>query len=278
MLQYAFLSPCGHTLSPRKTCPVYKSGFFSWFCIFICLKKRIFVGEIADDMITRTILTLALFLLTAFSVCGQCRYSQTYKDFLEGKWEPIDTVYCKEQSKGHAFMWGYSNITLKTGDKALDGRLKNSVFAVMQGESMYVNCAGLRFEKASFGNGFCKAARIGEDGLLFAGKLVGKEARENVSKAMDGPGVMFGLVGAGIAAGISASKQMKNKVCYIITPDASGESLYNIERFGDREMDRLLLSRDLIDLHNAYYAEKDKNRRRLASRIIPILMEAGIIE
>jgi len=229
-------------------------------------------------MITRTILTLALFLLTAFSVCGQCRYSQTYKDFLEGKWEPLDTVFCKEQSKGHTFMWGYSNIMLKTGDKEFDKRINYSVFAVMQGKTLYVNTYNLRFEKSRFGKGFSKAARIGENNLLFANKLAGKEARENMSKAMDGPGVMFGLVGAGIAAGISASKQMKNKVCYIITPDASGESLYNIERFGDREMDRLLLSRDLIDLHNAYYAEKDKNRRRLASRIIPILMEAGIIE
>lgn len=46
----------------------------------------------------------------------------------------------------------------------------------------------------------------------------------------------------------------------------------------DRMMDKLLLSRDLTDLHTAYYAEQDKAKRRLASRILPILMEAGIIE
>jgi hypothetical protein len=227
---------------------------------------------------SRTVLTIVLFLLTTVSVCGQCGYCKSYKDFLEDKWESLDTVYCKEQSKGHTFMWGYSNYKLTTGDKDIDRILNGAAFAVMQADSIYVNCCHLRFEKASFGNGYCKAARIGQNDLLIVNQLIGKEARDNMSKAMDGPGVMFGAVGAGIAAGIAAQKQMKNKVCYIITPSANGESLYDIELFDDRRMDKLLLSRDLIDLHNAYYEEKDKNKRRLAARILPILMEAGIIE
>ena len=225
----------------------------------------------------KTVLTIIL-LLAGLGVSGQCRYCRTYEDFLQNKWEPLDTVYCKEQSKGHAFMWGYSNITMKTGDKDLDKRINYSVFAVMQGKTLYVNSYNLRFEKTRFGKGFSKAARIGENDLIFANKLIGKEAREKVSKAMDGPGVMFGLVGAGIAAGVAANKNLKNKVCYVLTPNADGQSNYDMQLLGDRMMDKLLLSRDLIDLHNAYYAEKDKNKRRLASRILPILMEAGIIE
>ena len=221
---------------------------------------------------------LALFLLASVPVCSQCRYCNTYEDFLEDKWEPLDTVYCKEQSKGHAFMWGYSNITMKTGDKALDKRINYSVFAVMQGKTLYVNSYNLRFENSRFGKGFSKAARIGDNDLLFANKLAGKEARENVSKAMDGPGVMFGLIGAGIAAGVTANKQLKNKVCYILTSGANEKGRYDITLFEDKMMDKLLLSRDRIDLHNAYYEEKDKKKRRLAVRILPILMEAGIIE
>ena len=226
----------------------------------------------------RPLLTLALFLLASIPVCSQCRYCNTYEDFLEDKWEPLDTVYCKEQSKGHTFMWGYSNITMKTGDKDFDKKINYSVFAVMQGKTLYVNNYNLRFEKSRFGTGFCKAARIGENNLLFANKLAGKEARENVSKAMDGPGVMFGLVGAGIAAGVTANKQLKNKVCYILSPDANDKGSYDIKMLGDNMMDKLLLSRDLTDLHTAYYAEQDKAKRRLASHILPILMEAGIIK
>jgi len=226
----------------------------------------------------RPLLTLALFLLASIPVCSQCRYCNTYEDFLEDKWEPLDTVYCKEQSKGHTFMWGYSNITMKTGDKDFDKKINYSVFAVMQGKTLYVNNYNLQFEKSRFGTGFSKAARIGENDLLFVNKLAGKEARENVSKAMDGPGVMFGLVGAGIAAGVTANKQLKNKVCYVLSPDTDDKGSYDIQMLGDRMMDKLLLSRDLIDLHNAYYAEKDKAKRRQANRILPILMKAGIIE
>lgn len=224
------------------------------------------------------IISLCTFLLIAGNALCQCRYCKSYKDFLEGKWEPLDTIYCKGQSKGHTFMWGYSNYKLTAGDKDIDRILNGTAFAVMQADSIYVNCRRLRFEKASFGNGYCKAARIGRNDLLLVNQLIGKEARENMSKAMNGPGVMFGAVGAGIAAGITANKQMKNKVCYIITPSANGESLYDIEMFEDQMMDKILLSRDLIDLHNAYYEEKDKTKRRLASRVIPILEKAGIIE
>ena len=233
----------------------------------------------------RPLLTLALLLLTSVTVSGQCRYCNTYEDFLEDKWEPLDTVYCKEQSKGHTFMWGYSNITMKTGDKDLDKRINYSVFAVMQGKTLYVNCYNLRFEKSRFGKGFSKAARIGENGLLVVNKLVGKEAQNEQPGATGAAivgGVLFGIAGAaiagGIVAGVTANKQLKNKVCYILTSGANEKGRYDITLFEDREMDKLLLSRDRIDLHNAYYEEKDKIKRRLAARILPILMEAGIIE
>ena len=228
---------------------------------------------------------LDLFLLASVPVCSQCRYCNTYEDFLEDKWEPLDTVYCKEQSKGHAFMWGYSNITMKTGNKDLDKRINYSVFAVMQGKTLYVNSYNLRFEKSRFGKGFSKAARIGENDLLLVNMLAGKEAKtqqSEVSGAVFVSGFLFGIAGAAIAGGIAgatvANKQLKNKVCYILTSGANEKGRYDITLFEDKMMDKLLLSRDRIDLHNAYYEEKDKKKRRLAVRILPILMEAGIIE
>ena len=155
----------------------------------------------------------------------------------------------------------------------------------MQGKTLYVNCYNLRFEKSRFGKGFSQAARIGENDLLLVNKLAGKEAREKQQSEMGGAlvaGMLFGIAGAAIVGGISgavsANKQLKNKVCYLLTSGANEKGRYDITLFEDREMDKLLLSRDLIDLHNAYYAEKDKAKRRQAVRILPILMEAGIIE
>lgn len=233
----------------------------------------------------KLLLLLALFLLTSVTICGQCRYCRTYEDFLDDKWEPLDTVYCSIHSKGHQIMWGVCNYKLKTGDEYTD-KLLNTAFAVMQADTLYVNCCNMRFEKSSLGKGYCKAARIEEHNLLFAGKPAGKDVKNEQSAGVGAAalagalfgGVVGGAIVGGIVGAVNANKNLKNQVCYLVTSGADEKGIFNVKRFEDQMMDRLLLSRDLIDLHNAYYAEKDKSKRRMASRIIPILEEAGIIE
>ena len=81
-----------------------------------------------------------------------------------------------------------------------------------------------------------------------------------------------------MAAGLQSATSMKRPVCHIIAPSADDEKQTAIVIVDDHLMDKLLLSRNLIDLHNKYYAEKDKDKRMQASRVIPILQKAGIIE
>ena len=232
----------------------------------------------------QTVLTLALLLMATVSVCGKCQYCKSYEDFLADKWIDLDTVYCTIHSKGHQIMWGVSNYKLKTGDEYTD-KLLNTAFVVMQADTLYVNSRNLRFEKSSLGKGYCKAARIGEHNLLLTGKLAGKEAQDDAlsgSGAAITAGILFGVAGAavvgGIVGGTSANKLLKNKVCYLITSGANEKGRFDVKRFEDQMMDKLLLSRNLVELHNAYYAEQDKKKRRLAARVIPILEKAGIIE
>ena len=232
----------------------------------------------------QTVLTLALLLMATVSICGKCQYCKSYEDFLADKWIDLDTVYCTIHSKGHQIMWGVSNYKLKTGDEYTD-RLLNTAFVVMQADTLYVNSRNLRFEKSSLGKGYCKAARIGEHNLLLTGKLAGKEAQDDAlsgSGAAITAGILFGVAGAavvgGIVGGTSANKLLKNKVCYLITSGANEKGRFDVKRFEDQMMDKLLLSRNLVELHNAYYAEQDKKKRRLAARVIPILEKAGIIE
>ncbi|MBQ7527448.1 MAG: hypothetical protein IJT11_06965, partial [Bacteroidaceae bacterium] len=124
-----------------------------------------------------------------------------------------------------------------------------------------------------------------EHNLLLTGKLAGKEAQDDAlsgSGAAITAGILFGVAGAavvgGIVGGASANKLLKNKVCYLITSGANEKGRFDVKRFEDQMMDKLLLSRNLVELHNAYYAEQDKKKRRLAARVIPILEKAGIIE
>ena len=240
----------------------------------------------------KTSLTLALLLLAALNVCAQCKYCESYEDFLEDKWQPLDTVFCTTHSKGYQFMFGVSNYKLKTGDDATEEILRYNAFAVMMNNTLFVNSRNLRYEKVRIGKGFCKAARIGEHSLIITGPLIvtDKTASMATSGASAAAGMVAGAFGGiaaaaavggvvgGVGGGMMANKSLKNKVCYLITSSADDKGRFNIQMFEDKMMDKLLLSRDLIDLHNAYYAEKDKNTRKLASRVIPILQKAGIID
>ena len=239
---------------------------------------------------SRTILTIVLCLLTTVSVFGQCRYCKSYKDFLEDKWESLDTVYCKKHSKGHKLMWGGNDYKLTAGDKDIDRILNGAAFAVKQGDEIYVNCRNLRYENMRFGKGYCKAAGINENDLIIVNSLLTRTDMPMVVPVFIPAGPIGSVAAAAAIAGaatgamaaasgaMTTNKQLKNQVCYVISSAADEQGRYDIKLFDDRMMDKLLLSRELIDLHNAYYEEKDKNKRRLAARVLPILMEAGIID
>ena len=86
---------------------------------------------------------MSLLMLTSVSLKAQCRYCNSYEDYVAGRWQPLDTVYFDQHTKSHQVWWGGSDFTLKTGDKVLDKMLKKEVFAVMQADTIYVNCRRL---------------------------------------------------------------------------------------------------------------------------------------
>ncbi len=231
-----------------------------------------------------------LLLLTVADVGAQCQYCNSYQDFLEDKWQPLDTVYCKKHSKGHRIMWGGNDYTLKTGDKVTDQILKKRAFAVRQSDNIYINCRNLQYEKMRFGKGYCKAAGINEHDLFIVNAMMARNQMPAVIPVFVPAASVGGIAAAAAISGaangafaalsgsIYTNKQLKNKVCYVISSKADEKGRYNIKLFDDPMMDKLLLSRNLIKLHDAYYAEKDKEKRHLAARVIPILEKAGIIE
>lgn len=204
----------------------------------------------------------AMLLLVATPVCGQSRYCNSYEDFVGNRWEQLDTIYLVGHSKSRQLWWGGNDYTLTSGDDAIDKKLKKDAFVVMQGDSIYLNCHNLRYQKTVFGNGFTKARRVGDQNLLFVNKIVGKEAMS---------GVMLGAIGGAIAA----SKQMKQQVCYVVSNGADKKGRIEVKLIDDELMDQLIANR--ADLHDEYYAEKKASKRRLATHIIPILEKAGLL-
>ena len=210
----------------------------------------------------------AAILLTSLTSSAQSRYCKTYEDFLEGRWEQLDTVYYDSHSKEHQAWWGGNDYTLTTGNKATDKILKNDAFAVMQGDSIYLNCRNLRYDKCRFGNGYTKARRIGERSLLFVNRLIGRNQEKDIIVV----GAAFGAIGAAI----TANKQMKNQVCYVISSGADEDGKIAIRPIDDHLMNQMIDNR--VDLHDEYYAEKDLKKRRLASHVIPILEKSGLFD
>jgi len=228
------------------------------FCTFAAIYQKAMKKE--------QIISFVAGLLTALSANAQCKYCNTYEDFLNGRWQDIDTVYCDQHSKGRQFWWGGNDYTLSTGNKALDKKLKKEAFIVMQADTMYLNCRNLRYEDTRFGNGYTKTMRIGERSLLFVNRMIGREALTNQAMAS----FMFGALGSAL----TYNSQMKKQVCYVISWGADANGHISIRLINDALMDQMIVNHN--DLHDEYYSEEDTNKRLQATHVVPILEKAGL--
>lgn len=204
------------------------------------------------------------------SAQGQCKFCRSYEDFINDKWEKIDTIYCKKSK-----LWGggYDNeYTLTTGNKALDKSLKKEAFIVMQSDTGYLNCHNLRHDNVLLGNGFTRARRFNNNGLIFARHFANKKSRQEIRTA-----IFIGGINVGLSA---ASDYDKKQVCYIISSGADEKGYINT-RMVDDQMIEEMMEKDIIkegSLYIEYLSEGKKAKRMNPSHVIPILEKAGLIK
>ena len=216
----------------------------------------------------KTLITMLLAIAAITVADAQCQYCNTYEDFVAGRWQKLDTVYCESHSKSEKILLGINDFSLTTGDKALDKSLKKEAFIVKQVDTLYVNCRNLRFEKTSFGNGYIKARRLGKNDLFFVNKIIGMDASTTAAIS----GLMFGTIGSAV----TANQQMKQQVCYVISNGANEKGRIDIRMIDDELMDQMIGKHK--NLHDEYYAEENTSKRRLATHIVPILEKAGLFK
>ena len=214
------------------------------------------------------LLISAVLLQTAIIVYGQCAYCTSYENFMNNQWEELDTIYCKTHSKNHQLWWGGNDYKLTTDLESLDAVLKKESLLVKIGDSLFVNCRNLRYEKTRFGNGFTAARRIGEHSVLFVNRIIGKKVKNDFFLSH----YLFGMVGAIVAA----SDQMAQQVCYVISSGANEKGKIDIRLVDDELMDKII-DND-YELNKQYYSETKTNKRILASHVIPILEKTGIFD
>lgn len=209
-----------------------------------------------------------LLTIIAIAANAQCKYCNSYEDFLEDRWQKLDTIYCDSHSKSQQLWWGGNDYKLTTSDKVTNKILKKSAFAVMRGDTLYINCRNLRYENTGFGNGYCKAMRIGQRSLLLVNKMIGADAQNDVMRSR----FLFGVIGSMI----TINEQMKQQVCYVISFGSDNKGKIGIRLVDDRLVEQMIADAHHYDLHDEYFAEKDPDKRLLAKHVIPILSKAGL--
>ncbi|WP_291527994.1 DUF6563 family protein [Bacteroides sp. UBA939] len=158
----------------------------------------------------RYILCLAL-LLFACTSSAQSRYALSFSDYMDGKFTTVENLTIESRSKSKRFWSGGADFKPKTNDKQTDKLLKKEVKYIIHQDTLYVNCRQLRYEGCKFGNWYAPGFRFGTDRICFIGIKIGKEQTNEQVAA----GIFFGAIGGAIVA----SKQLKNRVCYLVESD-----------------------------------------------------------
>jgi hypothetical protein len=217
-----------------------------------------------------------MLLMVSITVDAECQYCYTYEDFIEGKWEKLDTIIISSNSKKKRTLSNGNLYELSTGDKAIDKKLTKNIFAVMKDDTLYINCYNLRCENISINERYDKntyviAKRIGQRSLLFVGGMVDTSATDKAISM----GIMFGAVG-GVIASASTDAIMSHKVCYVISGGADAKGRINTRMIDDGMIDQMMIGQN--ELRYEYYSEEDAEKRMGAKNVISYLKKAGLFK
>lgn len=198
---------------------------------------------------------------------AQNKYCKNYEEFANDQWTPLGEVTVEERSKTKQFFRG-NDCNLLAGDKETEKTLRKEAFAVVVGDTIYVNCRKLRRQGEELRAGFAAAMRYGDDKLCFVNKRWG---HDQVANEM-GASLMFGLVGQSI----QRSQNMKDRVCYLIDPKPVKDKYYEAVLMNDKFMDELLQGDE--ELKQEYYAVDKKKKRTQVENVLPILKKKGVVK
>ena len=147
---------------------------------------------------------LFFFLVFAFVASAHTWYSRSYSDYMQHKWVSLDTLNFDRRSGGSKYWSGGGDFSVKTGKESVDKMLEKDVRFLLVGDSLYVNCRGLRCDGEMLGDGYARAYRFERDKVLI---LLDKNIE----------GGIFVNIAQGIKNTISPTESPR--VCYLMTSD-----------------------------------------------------------
>ena len=212
-------------------------------------------------MIRNKYILCFIFLLFAATSFAQSRYALSFSDYMDGKFTALENLTIESRSQSKRFWNGGADFKPKTGDKKTDKLLKKEVKYIIHQDTLYVNCRQLRYEGCRFGSWYAPGFRFGTNKICFIGTKIGKK---QISEAVAG-GMLFGAIGGAIVA----SKQLKNKVCYLIESDSKKVKLITINN-----MRTILLN---YPEYSQEYNALSEEKKESAIIVIEYLIKAGLL-
>ncbi len=212
-------------------------------------------------MIRNKYILCFIFLLSAATSFAQSRYALSFSDYMDGKFTALENLTIESRSQSKRFWNGGADFKPKTGDKKTDKLLKKEVKYIIHQDTLYVNCRQLRYEGCRFGSWYAPGFRFGTNKICFIGTKIGKK---QISEAVAG-GMLFGAIGGAIVA----SKQLKNKVCYLIESDSK-----KVKLITKNNMSTILLN---YPEYSQEYNALPEEKKESAIIVIEYLIKAGLL-
>ena len=204
------------------------------------------------------------------TVQAQVKYCMSFSDFAANKWETEELVSVEPINSVKRRIVQSSDFRITSTDKKLEKKFNKEVFAVLDGETLYVNCRNFRYQGTQFGPGYAYGFRYDGDKLIIANRKIGTG-----SLMMAGlTGVVPSAPGIIVAYGVTEI-QLADKVCYLVDSEAEKNGKTKIKYVDDQYMKQVLADQE--EVRSQYDAAGDKYSRQAATNVIQALMAAGLI-
>ena len=204
------------------------------------------------------------------SAQAQVKYCMNFSEFAANQWEQADGVSVEPISAAKRRIVQSSDFRISSSDKKLEKKFNKEVFAVMDGETLYVNCRNFRYQGTHFGPGYAYGFRYDGDKLIIANRKIGT----GVLMLAGLTGVVPSAPGIIVAYGVTEI-QLADKVCYLVDSEAEKNGKTKIKYVDDQYMKEVLVDKE--EVRKQYDAAGDKYGRQSAANIIQTLMAAGLI-
>ena len=202
---------------------------------------------------------------------AQVKYCMNFTEFAADQWQEAEGVSVEEISAVKRRLVQSSDFHIVSSDKELSDMLNKKAYAVMDGQTLYVNCRNMRYQGVQFGPGYAYGFRYDGDKLCIANRKIGK--KELLTAGVTG--AVPSVAGLVVAYGVT-ELQLANKVCYLVDGEADKKGKTKIQFIDDKFMNALLA--DKAELKSKYNATGDKHGRQSAANVIQTLMAAGLIK